>query len=58
MVVRMRHTKSHRNNRRAHHALEKPAVAVDKDTGTKHLRHRVNPTTGKYRGRQVLEAKV
>ena len=57
MVVRMRSTKSHRNNTRSHHALEKPAIAVDKKTGTKHLRHRVNPTTGEYRGRQVVKAK-
>jgi len=56
MVVRMRHTKSHRNNRRAHHALGKPAITVDKE-GTTHLRHRASAKTGKYRGRQVVKAK-
>lgn len=53
MTVRMRHTKGHRNNRRSHHALEKPAVSLD-ESKVPHLRHRASPTTGKYRGLQVV----
>lgn len=54
MVIRMRHTKGHTANRRSHHALKKRNLAVDPETGTKHLRHRVNPVTGMYRGKQIL----
>lgn len=56
MVVRMRHTKSHRNNRRSHHKLTKPALTTDQSGGLAH-RHRVSPQTGTYKGRQVIEIK-
>jgi len=55
MVVRMRHTRAHRDNRRSHHALENPAIATDKGAGVPHLRHRASLTTGEYRGRKVLD---
>lgn len=51
----MRHTKGHTGNRRSHHALKNKKLAIDPETGTKHLRHRVNPVTGMYKGRQVLD---
>lgn len=54
MVVRMRHTRSHTKNRRSHHALSKPALSKD-EAGNPHLRHRMNPATGTYRGRKVLD---
>lgn len=53
MTVRMRHTRGHTNNRRSHHALAKPALTKD-ENGNPRLRHRVSPTTGTYRGRQVI----
>ena len=55
MVVRMRHTKSQRNNRRSHMKAQNPAVVMDKESNSPQMRHRVNPSTGKYRGRQVLD---
>lgn len=55
MVVRMRHTKSHRNNRRSHHKVDKPALTVDASTGVRHLRHRASEVTGTYRGRVVID---
>ncbi|MDE1874895.1 MAG: 50S ribosomal protein L32 [Patescibacteria group bacterium] len=55
MVVRMRATRSHRNNRRSHHALAKPALTVDTNTGTVHLRHRASAITGKYKGITVID---
>ena len=55
MSVRMRHTKAHTRNRRSHHALAKPALTTEKDSEAVHLRHRVSPETGKYRGRQVID---
>lgn len=50
----MRHTRAHTRNRRSHHALSAPALTVDKEAGI-HLRHRVSPETGMYRGRQVID---
>lgn len=54
MSVRMRHTRAHTRNRRSHHALGEPALTTDK-SGIPHLRHRVSPTTGKYKDRQVID---
>lgn len=54
MSVRMRHTRAHTGNRRSHHSLREPAVSVDKQDGA-HLRHRVSPLTGTYKGKKVLE---
>ena len=53
MTVRMRHTRSHTNNRRSHHALAKPTLTVE--AGSVHMRHRMSPTTGMYRGRKVVD---
>lgn len=55
MVVRMRHTKSARNQRRSHHGLENPSVSF-----CTHCRKEVRPHTmcqncGYYRGRQVID---
>lgn len=55
MVIRMRHTRSHTKNRRSHHKVANPAISVDKETGTPHLRHRVSMETGMYRGKKVLD---
>lgn len=54
MVIRMRHTRGHTRNRRAHHALANPALSKD-TSGNVHLRHRLSPTTGSYRGRKVID---
>jgi ribosomal protein L32 len=54
MVVRMRHTRSHTKNRRSHHKLKNVPITKDAD-GLPHLKHRMNPTTGKYKGRVVID---
>ncbi len=54
MTVRMRHTRAHTKNRRSHHSLSEPALSNDAQDGV-HLRHRVSPTTGKYKGEQVID---
>lgn len=54
MTVRMRHTRSHTKNRRSHHALAKPALSKD-ESGNVHLRHRLTPVSGTYRGRKVID---
>ncbi len=55
MTVRMRHTRAHTANRRSHHALKSVKLGVDKETGSVHLRHRVDLKTGLYRGKQVID---
>jgi large subunit ribosomal protein L32 len=42
--------------RRAHDALTKPTLSVDKTSGEKHRRHHVS-ADGYYRGRKVIETK-
>jgi len=54
MVVRMRHTRAQTRQRRSHHKLESPRLAKDQD-GVFHLRHRINPQTGKYKGRVIID---
>lgn len=54
MTVRMRHTRAHTKNRRSHHALSAPAVSNEAQDGP-HLRHRVSPVTGKYKGEQFMD---
>jgi len=58
MVVRMRSTKSHRNNRRSHDSLSFPAVTMDKNTNVPHLRHRASLVTGQYKGRVVIDVQA
>lgn len=55
MVVRMRHTRAHTRNRRSHHAVSKPTVSVDSKNGSVHMRHRMSPVTGTYKGRQIID---
>lgn len=52
MVVRMRHTRAHTGNRRAHHALSAPALSKEAN-GTVRLRHRAS-RDGIYKGRAVV----
>ena len=53
-VPKKRHTKSRRNMRRAHDALDTPALSIDKATKSVHRPHHVDLKTGYYRGEQVL----
>jgi large subunit ribosomal protein L32 len=52
-----RHSKTRTRTRRAHDALTVPQYYIDKDSGEPQVPHRVNPDTGIYKGRQILEAK-
>ena len=56
-VPKKKTTKSRRNMRRAHDALQSPTVVEDQDTGELHRPHHVDLKTGMYRGRQVIEPK-
>ncbi len=50
MSVRMRNTSSRTRNRRSHHALTSINTVVDKKSGAVRLPHRLDETTGSYRG--------
>lgn len=54
MSVRMRHTSSHTKNRRSHHALKDGALVKDKESGALRLPHRLDASTGMYRGKQIV----
>lgn len=47
-------SRSARDMRRSHDALEANALSVEKSTGEVHLRHHVSPE-GFYRGRKVID---
>ncbi len=53
----MRHTSSHTKNRRSHHALKNTVIVKDKESGALRLPHRIDETTGMYRGKQILPKK-
>lgn len=56
-VPKRKTSKSVRNMRRSHHALEGTNVVEDKTTGELKRPHHVSPD-GYYKGRKVTEAKV
>lgn len=58
MSVRMRHTRGHTNNRRSHHALAMVKTVRDQKSGKLRLAHRLDESTGEYRGKQIFEVKV
>ena len=57
MSVRMRHTSSHTKNRRSHHALVAGKIVKDKESGALRLPHRLDETTGMYRGKLIVPAR-
>jgi len=52
-----RHSKSRTRQRRAHDALSVPQYYIDKDSGEARRPHRIDPKTGTYKGRQIIDAK-
>jgi len=55
MVIRMRHTRSHTANRRSHHGLTSPEMAVCKNCGGHHRPHHMCLNCGFYNGRVVID---
>ena len=53
-VQQNKKSRSARDMRRSHDALEPNALSVEKSTGEGHLRHHVSPE-GFYRGRKVID---
>jgi len=54
-VPKQRHSKTRRNKRRAHDFLTAPALATCPNCNEPKLPHRVCPSCGMYKGRQVLK---
>lgn len=52
-----KHSKQRSRKRRSANRFVLPQLANDSD-GTKFRPHRVNPATGVYRGRQVLDVEL
>jgi len=58
MAVPKRKTSpSRRGMRRGHDALGKNAYVTDKESGELRRPHHVDPTTGRYRGKQIIKPK-
>ena len=55
MVIRMRHTKSKRNQRRSHHAVVSARFATCGHCGESILPHIICKNCGWYNGRQVID---
>ena len=59
MAVPKRKTSvSKRNMRRSHDALKKINVILDKDSGEPRLSHKIDLSTGMYKGREILKKKT
>lgn len=54
MTVRMRHTKSHRNQRRSHHALDPIALSKCVKCGQDKLPHTICENCGTYNNREII----
>jgi len=58
MAVPKRKTSvSKRNMRRSHMALKNINVILDKESGEPRLSHKIDKSTGKYKGRQIFKSK-
>jgi len=54
----MRHTRSHTANRRSHHALKAPTLAVCSNCESHHRPHHMCQECGFYKGRLVIDMKA
>ena len=55
MVNRMRATRSHRNNRRSHHALDAARISVCGNCKAARKSHTVCMNCGWYNGRKIID---
>ena len=58
MAVPKRKTSpSKRNMRRSHNSIKDINIIIDKESGEPRIPHRLDKSTGVYKGRQVLKTK-
>ncbi len=55
MVNRMRANRSHRGNRRSHHALDDVRLSTCANCGAMHIRHTMCEKCGTYRGKKIVD---
>lgn len=55
MVNRMRANRSHRDNRRSHHALDDVRLSKCVNCGAMHLRHTLCEKCGTYKGKKIVD---
>ncbi len=55
MVNRMRANRSHRDNRRSHHALDDVRLSKCANCASMHVRHTICEKCGTYRGKKVID---
>ena len=56
-VPKRKTSKSKRNMRRSHNSLKKINIILDKDSGEPRLSHKIDLSTGMYKGREILKKK-
>ena len=57
-VPKRKTSKSKKNMRRSHHALNSINIIEDKDSGEPRLSHRIDSSTGMYKGKLILNPKT
>lgn len=57
-VPKRKTTKSKRNMRRAHDAINSDQWVEDQNTGEAKRRHHIDLKTGTYKGKQIIEGKA
>ena len=56
-VPKRKTSKSKRNMRRSHKSINQINIIEDKDSGDPRLSHRIDLSTGMYKGRQIINKK-
>ena len=56
-VPKRKTSKSRRNMRRSHHALDLLNIIEDKESGEPRISHRIDLSTGIYNGKQIIKKK-
>ena len=56
-VPKRKTSKSKKNMRRSHLGIDDINVIIDKDSGEPRLSHKIDVSTGVYKGRQILKKK-
>ncbi len=56
-VPKRKTSNSKKNMRRSHLALKSSNIILDKESGEPRLSHKIDQSTGMYKGRQILKSK-
>ena len=56
-VPKRKTSKSKTNKRRSHNSLDLLNIINDNESGEPRISHRIDLSTGKYRGRQIINPK-